>query len=270
MSIAYVRLYISAYCCSVIERLVKIIMQAGWDVSTIAAIASAAATVMIAIFAFWDKIWGKLYPPKIKTQVKATPPFITATAMVQRSKPFLNTSSEYGDYVKTIASSCFYYHVGLQNLRRTRADNCSVELSEVWTQKAEGFQRHDNFVPGPLKWALIEDTPRVNLYKKQIKFIDIGCIIKEKWTEFGFEIKNGFKIGFHGPGGIGLVNELEPRNDQDEITGVHRLMLTVFGDNFKPISEWFELRWTGKWASEVDKITKEFSLVKCSPPPERH
>lgn len=140
-----------------------------------------------------------------------------------------------------ISNTCkgFCYHLLLRNTGKSTAKNCEAELSEIWTAHHEykdKFRERLNYIPTQLQWALNGRTTDIHMGGK--KYIDLGYIVDRRQDKgvLGFDNIESLRIYFANMNmPFGVIRELESGQK-------HRIMITILGDNFKPLTkQWFEI-----------------------------
>ncbi|MFH1057129.1 MAG: hypothetical protein V1797_00455 [Pseudomonadota bacterium] len=204
-----------------------------WLISGVAALGTAGGL----IYALYrDSIVHYLRRPKFLWSIGTEKPYLT--------EQYLGQEIIYGSHpVKGCA-----FHASVKNTGKSRATNCTVELTEIWTEHHQApnkYRKRNNYLPAPLKWSNEEKDANIN--RGQTKFVDIGYLVLPLLlfpvndNPFSLNDPCSLQISFAISISDGIVKELECGQK-------HRINITVYGDNFNPATDnWFEIFIPEEW-----------------------
>jgi len=217
---------------------------------------------------FHQRIWNYFTKPKLDIELNLKSPDCHRTEIGSPQQRF----------------PCYYFRLRIYNRGESLSKDVEVIIQELWIDRNGRFERDGTFLPLNLVWshmrsltgsqpAILENIPVVifnqadqTLQIRQnippfnaFRFCDLLFIRHEK--DPNQEGRNGslqFRFDF-------FIESFARSNKQDP--GNYKIKLTVLASNSEPKDQWFQIRWTGKWAEKEEKMfTQDNIIIKPTTP----
>lgn len=202
--------------------------------------------VMIALFQEKLKQW--IFAPKLVIDFELEAPFCSKTPF------FLGWQTQGGE--KKVNTEAYAFRFGVRNDGESQARLCEAFIAELKKEKENKWVDVEYFQQVHLRWDIGKESE--NLYthinpSSVRRLCIIGYIMKPakdlpkdeaKW----FRLTQLYSIGGYQP------QHLNP--------GKYRIKVMVAAENAKPVSQNFELCWSGVWKDKSDEMFREIDIIK--------
>jgi len=233
-----------------------------------AAWATAIGTMLLAIVAvFQDKIRNCLTRPNLKLEIQPSPPDCMKTSFRLPTPIYDSTGQRIGE--TSIDIPCYYFR-----LRVTNTGNCEAREVEVFAKGLKRFSAKyetvDRFAPMNLLWSNVRKPFLPILSPKIPKHCDVAHVVHPDTKKSVYhalpeiEAPAGF---FHEVGQelcvLALDLEVEPNSLGHLLgPGFYQLTLVLAAANFPPQEYLLEIRITGDWFEDEDRMFGEAIRIR--------
>ena len=183
-----------------------------------------------------------LFSPEIKIGFQAEEPFVI--------------KSRKGDDRERIYYPFYQFRLSIfNNSKFFKADNHVVMLTGLWNKVDGGYEKEKLFEPirltplgyGPEtilpKMSVLSPFGRIGNVEYQKRFEASLLSGDPNEPQFRFEMMDMPRW---------ILSHVSP--------GKHRFEITVYFDNIPPVSEKFELSWSGRWKDDFNEMLKEIVI----------
>lgn len=199
--------------------------------STLAQAGIAMGTIWLALVASREPISNLLFKPKLKMKNGEKFPFIVE-----------DISKEVDDLgFVDIYEHRIYYNLELENIGRKLAKNVYAEIEELWWLASSGYIPMTDSVSKGMSWVGSDDLLQ-NIYPTQKKHVNVIFITNQEHNPVWKPKQYHAVFGFFGVDEQALSHY---RYMRDMLSGTFRVKVSIYGDNIKPIQQWYQIDWQG-------------------------
>lgn len=188
---------------------------------------------------FQDKIKNELFSPAILVEFQLKEPFCLKTIIRHEVNSSVGHCFNFNE-------SAYYFRFRIKNkgLNQAKLTECIAESLSRYKDSA--WVKDDTFQPINLNWSNAKSLDEfLNINPKCPGwFCDLAHIAENQKKMF---------IDYKEPYPNSQLNVIEPNIK-------HRIKVSVYSENAKPVSKEFEIYWSGQWKNNSREMFKEITI----------
>jgi len=174
-------------------------------------------------------------PPELRIEFDLSAPYCVKTEMRNPALPSIN----WGAY---------YFRFRVRNVGKIQAKLCECVAEKLWIFDGVDWQEDRTFQGVNLNWSNSKS-------KDEFLNINPNC---PGWFCDLIHLENlnntGMLIDYKMPYPNSQYNEIIPLTK-------HKILISVYSENAKPILKIFEIEWTGEWREDAQEMFREVKLI---------
>lgn len=214
--------------------------------------------LFIGIFFEPMKLWleMKLWSPEIKIEFQQEPPFffLNSLGVKKVDKPVFGVPFTHEKVYRI-----YFCRFTIKNESSYRTvHNCRVKLTDIWhVDKAGNEVKENRFEPVELEWTgkvPVDLQPKAKIFGYLVKVSDVDYQKIYEIKLSGDSEQPQLRLMFPGDIPHWMPSHLDP--------GKHRLSVTIFFDDRRPVNQIFEVEWSGNWQEDEELMKNELQIKK--------